>query len=104
MTRLWRLCSPPENHGRAMTGGHLLYQVRPFVLRTPCMDAYSVLEVADISSRFCWLISLSPALLDVSSAGEPTRHTPSLLHTPPPDLARLLRGCERGEEHDWQNR
>ncbi|ETE62741.1 Cytosolic endo-beta-N-acetylglucosaminidase, partial [Ophiophagus hannah] len=37
-------------------------------------------------------------------SGEPTRHTPSLLHTPPPDLARLLRGCEQRGEHGWQNR
>ncbi|KAG8129176.1 hypothetical protein E2320_015878, partial [Naja naja] len=37
-------------------------------------------------------------------SGEPTRHTPSLLHTPPPDLAQFLRGCEQHGEHGWQNR
>ncbi|XP_034268724.1 cytosolic endo-beta-N-acetylglucosaminidase isoform X1 [Pantherophis guttatus] len=37
-------------------------------------------------------------------SAEPTRHTPSLLHTPHPDLARLLRGCEQCGEHGWQNR
>ncbi|XP_039201256.1 cytosolic endo-beta-N-acetylglucosaminidase isoform X1 [Crotalus tigris] len=35
---------------------------------------------------------------------EPTRHTPSLLHTPPPGLAQFLRGCEQCGEHGWQNR
>ncbi|XP_026557593.1 cytosolic endo-beta-N-acetylglucosaminidase [Pseudonaja textilis] len=37
-------------------------------------------------------------------SGELTRHRPSLLHNPPPDLARLLRGCEQRGEHGWQNR
>ncbi|KAM3847089.1 cytosolic endo-beta-N-acetylglucosaminidase isoform 2-T3 [Vipera latastei] len=37
-------------------------------------------------------------------SAEPTRHTPSLLHTPPPDLARFLRGCEQHGKHGWHNR
>ncbi|XP_063149413.1 cytosolic endo-beta-N-acetylglucosaminidase isoform X2 [Candoia aspera] len=39
-----------------------------------------------------------------SAVPEPTRHAPSLLRTPPPDLARLLRGGEQHGEHGWQSR
>ncbi|XP_007426327.2 cytosolic endo-beta-N-acetylglucosaminidase [Python bivittatus] len=41
---------------------------------------------------------------DTSPLPEPTQHMPSLLHTPPPGLAQLLRGCEQRGEHGWQSR
>uniref|UniRef100_A0ABM5FN27 mannosyl-glycoprotein endo-beta-N-acetylglucosaminidase n=1 Tax=Pogona vitticeps TaxID=103695 RepID=A0ABM5FN27_9SAUR len=47
---------------------------------------------------------LSPPAANDSPSPGTTAHKPYLLHTPPPHLAQLLRGCGRQGEHGWQSR
>ncbi|XP_032994924.1 cytosolic endo-beta-N-acetylglucosaminidase isoform X1 [Lacerta agilis] len=46
----------------------------------------------------------SSSCFSSGESGEPRKHKPSLLPTPPHYLAQLLRGAGRRGEHDWQSR